>query len=69
MQNKNYATTEWVICKETAQKLTHTEPEITIRHLTISNHFWQLSEQKSICSDKVSRQNDNKDNIISVNIR
>ena len=46
--------------------VTYTEPEIIVRHWIISYHFWQLSDQKSVCSDKVSGQSDNKDNIISV---
>ena len=45
------------------------EPKITVGHRTISDHFWQLSDQKSICSDKVSGQSDNKDNIIPVYVR
>ena len=45
------------------------EPEITVGHWTISDHFWQLSDQKSICSDKVSGQSDNKYNIIFLNVR
>ena len=30
------------------------EPEITVRHRTFSEHLWHLSEQKSICSAKLS---------------
>ena len=29
------------------------EPEIAVVHQTNSDHVWQLSDQKSICSDKV----------------
>ena len=31
------------------------EPEITVKHMTTSDYFCQLSNQKSICLDKVFR--------------
>ena len=50
------------------------EPEITAEHRTISGYCWQLSDQTSICVDKVSLTKYNydiynKDNITSIDVR